>query len=281
MFIYLVILLFFENLNADIARPKTSLVEFTNYPDVCRLAAKDEKLFSLFRSNSTIMGFVETVSYSQGLEYEKIIKEKYSHFIPLLDKIFLDDRIGLPSSHSFSLGYGSATTLRYIKVAGDLLDEFPNINNFKIVEIGGGYGGQCRILKNLTGFYEYSIIDLSVCLPLISKYLQCLKLNNVKLLDSTNLDNIPSFDLLISNYAISEIDQQDQLKYLEKIINYAPNGYITYNYSKVKFREPIEPFSLEEFISKLANTNRIIKVIPENPQTGYDNQIIIWHSKKE
>lgn len=251
---------------------KTSATQLTNYPSFAYKVAFDNQLFNNFRNEKSCIEVVETVNYELGLKFEKIIKDNYSNLLSKLDYISLQDSLGNPIRYNFSIGYFSPTTLRYIKIAGDIISFYKNIHKMSIVEIGGGYGGQCKIINDISGFSNYTIIDLPECSHLINKYLNYFNIKNFKTVSNSNVEQIKS-DLIISNYAIAEISRDEQIIYIDKILNHALFGYIIYNYND----SPIKPFTLKEFVKKINIKNRKIIVLREIPITGPNNYLIIWH----
>lgn len=253
-----------------------SCQSYNKYPQFCKLAADNETIFLAFRSNIFYQAIVENVSYEQGLDIEKIINNEYQYLLPYFDKICSEDRIGNPVIYFFPLtGIScSSTVIRYVKIAGDLHKAFGDLNNLNIVEIGGGFGGQCKILHDIFGFKSYTIIDLPECTPLINKYLSYFNIENTQTVNSTELKNQQQYDLVISNYAFSEIDREGQLQYIEKIINLAPMGYITYDYL-----QRVNPLLLSEFVLLLSAHKKVI-LHRENPATGDNNFVILWYPKE-
>ena len=256
-----------------------SATQCSDYPQRCSEAARDNKKFMEWRKSPACIKIVETVSYKQGLALEKIIKSSYPNLLPFCEKICLEDKIGSPISCKYSIGSCSPTILRYLKVAGDLQKEFGDLTKLNIIEIGGGFGGQCKILNDVAGFASYSIIDLPECMPYIDRYLKYFGVKNFSVIDCTKISQPMQFDLVISNYAISEIDKHGQLNYIKNIVNLAPMGYIIYNYS---ISNPfVNSYTLQEFVACLSTDKRLIKIEPETPQTAktHDNFVIIWRSK--
>lgn len=244
-----------------------------DYPQFCYKAAHDEELFVTFRRHGLCRLVVDSLNYETGLLFEKSINESYPYLLPYFKEICQNDKIGDPITQNFStIGICAPNTLRYVKIVGDLQKEFGDLSKLNIVEIGGGYGGQCLILNTITGFSSYTIVDLPECLPLINKYLQNFNLKNYTTIANNLISTLKS-DLVISNYAISEIAREEQLIYLEKIINLAPRGYIIYN----DFVSEINSFNLDEFISNISIKNRKINVKKEEPNTYPTNFLITWN----
>jgi putative sugar O-methyltransferase len=105
----------------------------------------------------------------------------------------------------------------YVKVLSDLKLKFGDLNGKKIVEIGGGYGGQARVLFLEFMNLDYTIIDLPEVLLLINKFTESANLNSGKLNLFSALD-FPTIksDLVISNYAFSELPPLTQINYIKK-----------------------------------------------------------------
>jgi hypothetical protein len=96
----------------------------------------------------------------------------------------------------------------------------------KIVEIGGGYGGQCQIIQTAFEVQCYEIVDLPEVWTLQKKYLS--KFNVLV----SKLPENPIYwewDLCISNYALSEIKEPLQRNYVKGICKNSTNGYVTAN----------------------------------------------------
>lgn len=253
---------------------KTSGSQMGGYPAFCLLAAKNENIFATFRRNINFVDVVETLSYELGLEFEKAIVEHYPHLLKYADKICLGDIIGNPIPRSFkSFGTCSPTTLRYVKIAGDLERIFGNVHHMNIVEIGGGCGGQCKILHDVCGFSTYTIVDIPEVTPLIKKFLGKFNISNVATIDNIDVQEPMNFDLVMSNYAFSEIDRKEQLNYIENIISRAPRGYIIHNLMAF-----INPLSLDELRGLLSKYHKNIQVTKEDPLTGDNNFVITWNS---
>jgi hypothetical protein len=255
-----------------------SVSQMTSYPSFCRDAAENEITFANFKRNPIYIQIHEHVTYEQGLEYLKIIKEESPDLIPYFNRFNKNDLAGNPNTYFYQdFGWFSPTTLRYIKVAGDLRREFGNeLSEMHIVEIGGGYGGQCKILSDIKGFATYTIVNLPECNALAKKYLGLMGVKNVSFIDNTTLKNLKDYDLVISNYAFSEFDRQEQIHYLEKIILRTPRGYITKNV--VSERLNFNSFSTNELIRALSSNDRKGFVKSEKPMTDPNNVLFVWGS---
>ena len=145
-----------------------------------------------------------------------------------------NDSVGNPvlaSWESFGVTRMSPTTIRYIKVLSDLNTLFGNLDNFNIVEIGGGYGGLCNIIYRKHKFANYYDIDLPEPLSLANLYCKHVGIDNFFPTQITKLEELEDvkIDLVISNYAFSECNYETQDVYVEKVLSKAERGYITHN----------------------------------------------------
>lgn len=78
------------------------------------------------------------------------------------------------------------------------------------------------------------------------------------------------YDLLISNYAFSELSRDIQNLYLDKIINHSKHGYITYNDIS---GENLASYKIDEYKNII---HKDIKILEENPLTHPLNKIVVW-----
>lgn len=238
-------------------RKKTSGLE--RYLAVCKLAAEYDAIFKVFKRSNDYRVILEHVSKKHGKQYLTVIKE--------------NDLRGSPITYRYDVGRFSPTTLRYIKVLVDLKNIFGDLKNFHIVEIGAGYGGQCKIISDVFNVSSYTIIDLEPVLPLIQKYLMKLNVKNVIYLTQPKAGDAEKYDLVISNYAFSECLKSAQDDYMHSILYRAKRGYITYNYDGKP--DSASPYNKEEIIGLLSKRHAI-RIVDERPKTGSDNFIIIW-----
>lgn len=251
-----------------------------SYPHLCQLAAVNDEVFKDFKWNPVYRQIVESVSYENGLLYLDIIRQEYPESLVHFDDFRQNDILGSPITYNYGdIGYFSPTTLRYIKCACDLKKQFGDLSKMHIVEIGGGYGGQCKIIAELAGFASYTIIDLAESNALAKKYLDNLDVQNVSFIDNDHLSEAHSYDLVISNFSFSEMDIPEQKKYIEHVIKQTPNGYMTMNFISNSFL--LQSHSIEELVRMLYNNGRRGKVEAEKPTTHPDNLLVTWYTYKD
>lgn len=252
---------------------RTSISDNRRYPTFCEMAAKNDRVFLTFKRNLAYTAILEHVSYSQGKEYLEIILSQSPELTDWFNKFRENDRYGDPYIFDYGPhGEFSPTTLRYIKVLSDLRTIFGDLNNMRVIEIGGGYGGQCKIISDVFDISSYIIVDLKPVLNLAKKYLDKLKVKNVKFLTADALTKNEKYDLVISNYAFTECTKTVQDIYFEKVIMNSQRGYITCNFISDNFG--LDSYAKIDLINKIENC----RIIEEKPLTHPRNCILVWDS---
>lgn len=240
-----------------------------NYCKVCDLAAKDDQFFKTFKRNNYYRAVLEHVEKEQGSLYYNELNEN-SVIKNNIQKASVNDRLGDPIIFDYEFGTFSPTTLRYAKVLEDI-SHLIELNGSRIAEIGAGYGGQYLVLRQFYKPESYSFFDLDPVLSLIKKYVDKTAQNDIALeYISANTQHKfeKIYDLVISNYAISECDIEAQEHYISNILLKSKRGYITYNHMR--------GYSFEEFVLRLKNEGKNIQIFEEKPQTSQKNFIITW-----
>lgn len=237
------------------------------YLDLSHSASIDDTIFNTFKSNNDYNEILEHVNQPQGQEYLNLITNP--SILENIEKFKVNDLLGTPKKYTYdNVGIFSPTTLRYIKTLDDLIKNY-NLENSNIIEIGCGYGGQYVVMKQLFNPKKYSFVDLPNVVPLIKTYLTKLNLlNNTEFIDLENPEFDEQYDLIISNYAISECNSEVQKFYLERILKNSTHGYMIHN--------QFNGLSLEEFTTELKNMNKNVKVVTEQPLTSPKNVLITW-----
>ena len=247
----------------------------TSYNEVCEWSIINDFVFSNFKKHPQYKKVLEHVTQEQGQEYLIEIKKTKTINVEYAKNILAkNDIIGNPDIFDYKNdGKYSPTTLRYGKVTSDIIDKFKICKEkspITIVEIGSGYGGQCLLLDQFINIKSYTLIDTSSALKLAKKYLER-HVTNCKLQFYTlnEIDSLES-DILISNYAFSELCKDLQDAYLKKIIYNSRCGYITYNHIT---DQSFNTYTADEFLNVLpfpAHKNT------EKPLTHPNNVIITW-----
>lgn len=237
-----------------------------------------QREFNKFKRHPHYSTVLEHVSYEQGLAYLDVLRGRDDGFLEkALETVLVGDSIGNPRKSSFD-GFEmllSPTTLRYVKVASDINFLFDGELN-KTVEIGCGYGGQCLVNDQLLNIKSATLFDLPIVNKLIERYLECFLLNGSYVTSTINNLVDSSYDLVISNYAFSELPRSLQIKYIEKVLSSSEKGYLTMNSGRGgAFDLSSSKLSIDELEEMLPP----FEVMEEHPLTYEHNYIIVWGHK--
>jgi len=250
-------------------RTSTSLSDNQAYPQVCTQASHDYRLFNNFRRNSTYNQILEHVSEKQGSEYLRLLAS-HPDILAAIEIFKMNDKFGNPKMHEYpKVGKISPSTLRYVKVLSDLKLHFKTVDNFNIAEIGVGYGGQCRVVNAFYKPATYCLIDIKPALDLAQRYLDNFALHSVVTYSTMNELTKNTYDLVVSNYAFSELPRTIQDVYLNRVILHSKRGYITYNeITPSEFKS----YKSDELVTIIPGS----KILAEVPLTHPRNCIIAW-----
>jgi len=239
--------------------------DFNHYHNICAATVASDDLFANFRREGVFFDMYEHVTFEEGLIYLQEIK-KVPEVYNRIDLFASNDMIGNPrTSYYEEIGYDIApTTLRFIKVLADLVSLFGSLDGMDIIEVGAGYGGQCKIIYDMFKPKSYTIVDLPYSRDLAKKFLK-----EFSIMLSPKLSD---YDLFISNYAFTEIERKYQDVYYENGIKKSKRGYITCNF--YEWYETEGMMNVSELLRMMPNS----KVLEEIPLTAKDNFIYTWNN---
>lgn len=237
---------------------------YTKYVDTI-VASGD---ISNFKNNSNYTYMLEHASESHGKQYLELIKSMFQlSDIDIILYTHMNDSVGNPVKYKYLGTEISPSSLRYIFQAMLILKHFEStgVKTFRIVEVGGGYGGLCLAINYCLRFYpsvsisEYNIVDLEAPTKLQTKYLSQFDLSfPFKTHNAVQFgaDIEPGNLFLISNYCFSEIDARLQEQYVTNLFPKIAHGFITWN------TIPVYEFG------------KTITVEDEYPKTGSQNKYV-------
>ena len=247
----------------------------TSYTDFVSAAVRDDKKLDRFRTAYSYRMILEHVDFELGYEY-------LSRLTPTTIAFYLNDpmlknlsKVGSPRVYYYpQLGWISPTVIRYLYVNQRILDLFSSKGVKKVGEIGIGFGGQFAITSKSMRSTEYSMYDLPVVLSLSEKTLGKANLLNGSFKQQSIDPVVPnSFDLVISNYAFSELPTDVQRDYILKIFKNTSCGYLTMNSGRSDVTgRSFGKMSLAEITAAIPGC----EILEEDPLTGPDNYIIVW-----
>lgn len=241
-----------------------------SYPSLCGSAARNLEIFKKFRSSKVMYEALDHVSIEQGNAYISEIL-KYSTWSEKFTKVLVEiDKVGKPRKFRFRpYGTFSPTLLRYLKVYIDLEKTFGPLKNLNIVEIGIGFGGQASLIGLLDKPLSYTFYDIPPVLELAQKFTNELGVPGNFIFTDGRDPKASNPDLVISNYAFSELNRDVQDRYLKNVVLPSPRGYITWNHLSA---ETLGGHSLAELIRLIPNS----QIHPDRPNFLDSNAIIVW-----
>lgn len=243
---------------------------YSHYIDFINKAISDEETFRTFKSNVRYTGILEHVSEEQGHGYLQEINKYPRVSDDLWVKFLENDNIGSPHKFKYNLPIGvhavSPTTLRYVKFALDIFyTKMANKENLNIVEIGGGYGGLCKILFDIASdkISSYTILDLDSVSKLSRKYLENFDCKDKVKTGTLNDYNFDKIDLVLAFYSYSELSEDFRKLYSKEIISKSESGFMCWNINLDN-----------DLIKKELNKNTLF--FHEIPLTGQYNRIVMF-----
>lgn len=262
---------FFKNIDSLSDSQKTP------YENFVKKVIESEQKFKRFRRSFDYRLILEHLTYKQGLIYLEKINSTNSRLLTEIDISSEEFLLGKPYRFQYDkIGKVSPTTLRYLKVLNDLERLFDLSEIHHIAEIGIGYGGQCQIIHKRSAKTLFTLFDLDPVLELTRKYLG----SEYELIcdySSGEIKLYQSWDLVISNYAFSELPRSVQLDYVENVISKSKRGYMTMNSGKLNLTGRSDgKMSLLELEVHIPGC----EVLNEEPLTSPDNYLLIWGHKK-
>jgi hypothetical protein len=212
------------------ATSKTSLSDIEAYRETCLRAATIEIVFENFRRDPVYCWVVEGCKPDEGSEELAYILQHDPSLLGHVETFRSNDSVGGPVLVDYPvIGPFAPTTVRYMRCLGDLIRLFGSLDGLEIAEIGVGYGGQCRIISSVSRPAAYTLVDLDEALLLAGRYLSKYNSENLEFLPLDLLPLVHKYDLVISNYGLSEVVRPIQDAYVERIVAQSKRGYIIWN----------------------------------------------------
>lgn len=240
----------------------TSVSDQKEYTDFCKEAAYSEEVFKTFKRNPIYTKVLEHTHPIQGQQYYDFIKTFHPRKLNNLYEIKVNDLLGDPATVHYDFGTFSPSSLRYFKIACELEHCFPDIKDMRILEIGGGYGGQAVISQKIHNFKSWNILDLPQAIKLQARYLDELQMPNIFCFPN-HYHLTDHYDLVISNYAFSECNRDVQIDYIINYLDHNEKIYMIWNFN-------FNSLSLEE-----AKIYLDLSEYPEIPKTGKFNCLVL------
>lgn len=209
----------------------SSVSDTPHFRHVCAVAVANDAVFSEFRRQPAYM-ILEHVGEAQGREYLEEVRRQSPELLDI-SLVRANDACGGPPLADYAgLGAVAPSTLRYLKVLSDLVRLFGPLDELHVVEVGGGYGGQARLIRSRYPAVRYTLIDLPEPLALARKYLERSRVDAaVAYVACSTSAEVPTIagDVFLSNYALSECAPDWVDAYVRRVAMHCARGYITGN----------------------------------------------------
>lgn len=200
---------------------------------VCIEAVDNDEVFNTFKRDTNFTVILEHTSEEASRVFLHRILNEFSDYAKKIDwdKVAENDKLGAPILLEYpdvpsKNKLYSPSTIAYAFKALDILRHMKDssLKNVNILEIGAGYGGQCKMIFDMAPLFDvniesYTLVDLYHPTKLQKKYLSKLGYTDkifyqaFELLEDGRV-TLNKFDYLISIYALSEFTQRIRDVYL-------------------------------------------------------------------
>lgn len=248
----------------------TSEDSIARYKDALHLASTKDDAFSKFRRLAGLREIIEGVPDVVGRGYHAKLCAQLGHddLGSEWSRITKNDKVGDPTLVELAPhGHAASTTMRYAWNVSDMDRHGVALAGADIVEVGGGYGGLCRMIHEFHAPRSYTIIDLPEALKLAKRYLAEFDIHP-QIVSCYEYGQRP-IDTFISNYALTELTRDVQDEYVNKLMTHAVCGYVTFNSQP---RNAGDQWSLDELKRMVPG----LSVIEDENIKRSECQVLIW-----
>ena len=259
---------------------KTSIADQTPYVYAAYEAALSDEAFENFKQNPHYQQILEHTSKEHASEYiTSLLVSSSSHTWQIANQLkngLHNDRYGNPTMYKYSISdeiVASPSSLRYAHTLSVMLSLGVLSEGDNIAEIGGGYGGQAVTINQFVPNCKFTMVDLQEAIALQKRYMETNGLHGNRFVDPFSVETLKDevFDLVISNYALSECNREIQTSYINNILMKAKHGFLTWNFISEQFG--VTTLTVDELKRMLPHK---VRVQEEKPKTGFNNVVIWW-----
>ncbi len=251
----------------------TNKDSITRYTEALRHATTDDETFKKFRREAGVREIVEGVPDVVGRGYhDKITKlVGVDELNRMWERVTKNDKVGDPALVELTPhGRAASTTMRYLWNVLDMQQHGVKLDDACVVEIGGGYGGLCRMIHEFHKPISYTIIDLPEATALAKRYLAMYDIEPTFVSCHDYKQRRP-IDTFISNYALTELSKDTQHEYVNHLMKYASYGYVTFNSQP---RDAANQYSLSELQKFVPGTS----IVEDENVKKSECKVLIWTS---
>ena len=189
--------------------------------------ATGNKAFLCNRLYKSVIGSPPTaqaIAFYYGIMKDKEIYAKIEDLLKL-------DTIGAPTQVKVKdKRFVGLNTTRYLDTIRLLKENFNNLNDYNITEIGVGFGGLAHCIKTMWNVKNYHLIDFTEAINFAS--------DNLKQLGHTSQRGaIYNSDLAIAEYSITEHTEDSLFELTDKHLMTAKNIFVRCNILDNRLKE--------------------------------------------
>ena len=221
------------------------------YAMACLEATHRPGRFDEFKQDPRFTTILEHGSKEEGAAYLHLIRRSKAAWMlapRLLEAYKENDSLGGAEVHDYgeNVGHISVSTLRYIHDAAALYLAFGPLDGWRVAEIGGGYGGLAKVLTDTWHLHSHTIFDIPAAVGLVRRYMKAVSPRSPVIARSgaslaherregetgaTGADGRDDhgYDLVVSNFAVSELSDEVQAMYAHKLLLPAKRAFLTLN----------------------------------------------------
>jgi len=228
----------------------------------------NDGLFNNFKINRNYNCIVGMSDEWQAPLFYDFIKENNEEIFKKINEFKINDNLGSPAMWKSNDGFlMSPNTLRYVKSLVDLENAFGSLDGFVVAELGIGYGGLACVINTNNKIKDYVLCDLPNVEELATKYLSKLGITNT----TTDRNKHTKFDLFISEFCLSEFNDEGIYEFYEDLVKKSDRIYLTMNLHDEDRKK--------RFLSRVSE-DFDITIVDEYPKTRWANYIIIGNKKE-
>jgi len=231
--------------------PLRCLYDQVEITEACQRAIQNEAAYARFKSDPFYALLYQSFSREEGVEILAHLERERPEFLKLCDRFRESDALGSPQTYDYGkYGHFSPTTLHHIFIAAEIQEKIGFSPSAHILQIGGGYGGLCKILHDRGAWERYTIVDLPQHLALARKTLEKQGITNVCFQTPEDFSPCTQYDMVISDLSFSEFARSTQKRWIATLVPRARSGLLFCHLFPKHFG--VEPFSPEELKEALA-----------------------------
>ncbi len=229
-------------------RKSISILEATQFTQLCQRALQDEATFQKFKSDPRYTLLYGGYSYEDGAQFLEELRQKAPDLVRRIGEFSTVDKVGGPLRYHYEeVGEVSPSLLRSLVIAADLRLHYGDLKGLHVVEIGPGGGELASVLLRIFDFGSYTAVDAPIHLNLVEKALYKQGITRAQFIPSDSAPALGRVDLIISDRLFAQMGWMTQSRLVDGLIARAGKAYFicstTLHHEHVL---PLDPSHLKE-----------------------------------